>query len=328
MKIFITGATGFIGSQISLKLAENGNQVHALFRSEDKTSIIHHPNIKLFKGNILDYESLRSPLIGCSQIYHTAALTNVWAKDPSLIYRNNIEGALNVIRAGIKAGVKRIVCTSTVGVLGHSEIGGIVDENSLRPDKYYVDYEYSKAILEEIIKVLALTGPEIVIVNPSRVYGPRLLSESNWVTRMIFLYIQGKWRIIPGNGNIIGNYVYVDDVVSGHILAMEKGKTGERYVLGGSNITYNEFFKELSKLTGKKSLMIHIPKNLLILISGIIKLFAIISGRKPVITPSLVRKYLHHWNISSQKAEKELIYSPIDYKIGLKNTIEWLINMK
>ncbi|MBW8334780.1 MAG: NAD-dependent epimerase/dehydratase family protein [Prolixibacteraceae bacterium] len=327
MKIFVSGATGFIGSRLALRLANDGHQVHALYRDENKTAIIKHPNIKLFKGDILDFESLIKPVEGCSQIYHTAAFACVWDKDLSLIYRQNIEGTMNIVRAGIISGVEKIVCTSTAGVLGPSFFGVMVDENTPRPLRYFIDYERSKMMMETILKTLSITGPEIVIVNPSRVYGPGILSESNGITRIIQDYLHGKWRIIPGNGKSIGNYVFVEDVVTGHIQAMEKGKSGERYVLGGTNMTFNELFGVLEELTGKRYFMIHLPLPIMQMISKIMLLIARISGTAPLITPALVRKYNHNWNLSSAKAERELDYKPVDFKTGAGITINWLKNL-
>lgn len=327
MKTFVSGATGFIGSRLALRLANSGHEVHALYRYENKTAIIQHPNIKLFKGDILDFDSLIKPVEGCTQIFHTAAFACVWDKDPSLIYRKNIEGTMNVVRAGIISGVERIVCTSTAGVLGPSCSGEIVDENTPCPQKYFIDYECSKMMMETILKTLSLKGPEIVIVNPSRVYGPGILSESNGITRIIQNYMHGKWRIIPGNGKSIGNYVYVEDVVTGHIQAMEKGKSGERYVLGGTNMTFNEFFGVLARLTGRRFFMVHFPIPIIQMISEIMLLIARTTGRAPLIIPALVRKYNHNWNLSSAKAERELDYKPVDFKTGAGITINWLKNL-
>ena len=328
MKIFVSGATGFIGSRLALRLANQGHQVHALYRDESKTSVIQHPNITLYKGDILDYNSLAAAMEGCQQIYHAAAFAKVWHKDSSFIYRLNIEGTMNIVRAGIHAGVKRIVCTSTAGVLGPSAAGNFVDENTPRPRHFFLDYECSKSILEESLKTLAASGTDIIIVNPTRVYGPGVLSDSNGVTRMIQSFIAGKWRIIPGNGKSIGNYVYVEDVVTGHILAMEKGKSGERYVLGGTNVNYDDFFAELSRLTAKKYFMVHLPIPFIQLISGIMLFIARISGGAPLITPALVRKYNYNWNVSSEKAIREFNYKPVDFKTGAGLTIDWLKNLK
>ncbi len=326
MKIFVTGANGFLGSRLAIRLAENGHMVHALYRSETNIETLVHPNIKLFKGDILDFNSLLNAVSGCSQIYHTAAFTKILHKNTSLIYRLNIEGSMNVIRAGLTEGVKRFVCTSTAGVLGPSGLNEYIDEDFPNPGIYFLDYEYSKAILEEVLKTIALKGVEIIIVNPTRIYGPGLLSESNGVTRLIKKYIQGKWRFIPGNGKSIGNYVFVEDVVTGHILAMEKGKSGERYLLGGENLTYLQLFNILSGIIGKKITMIRIPVFLTLLISWNMQLINKITGFKPSLTPSLVRKFNHNWMISSKKAEEELGYHPLEFISGAKITIDWLCN--
>ncbi|MBV5314189.1 MAG: NAD-dependent epimerase/dehydratase family protein [Prolixibacteraceae bacterium] len=324
MKIFISGATGFIGSRLALRLANEGHQVHALYRDESKKTSIQHPNIQLFKGDILDYKSLIQAMEGCEQIYNAAAFARVWDKDYSSIYRLNIEGTMNVVKAGIHSGVKKFVCTSTAGVLGPSLPGQVVDENTPRPSQYFIDYECSKKIMEEVLSTFSLTGIEIVVVNPSRVYGPGVLSDSNGITRIIQRYIRGKWRIIPGNGKSIGNYVFVDDVVSGHIQAMEKGRSGERYILGGTNMTYNQLFAVLAELTGKKYHMIHVPLSICQMISGLMLFIAQVSCGTPLITPALIRKYNHNWNISSSKAEHELDYKPVDFKTGVNFTINWL----
>jgi farnesol dehydrogenase len=324
MKIFITGATGFIGSRLAMRLASEGNVIHALYRSEIKSNIIKHPNIILFKGDILDIPSLYNAIQGCEQVYHAAAFAKVWDKNPSRIYRLNIEGTINVINCGIRAGVKKFVCTSTAGVFGPSGKNNIVDESSPRPTKYFTDYESSKAILEQVLHTLSKSGIPIVITNPTRVFGPELLSESNGVTRMIKSYIQGRWRMIPGNGMSPGNYVHVEDVVTGHILAMNKGISGENYILGGENVSYNDLFKELSNLTGKEYFMIHIPLWLMMVMSYGILGITKITGKEPLITPPPVKKFVQEWNVSSLKAVNDLGYSPMSLIEGLTNTIKWL----
>ena len=328
MSIFISGATGFIGSKLAAELAAQGHTIHALYRSEEKAKLLNYPGIKLFKGDILDLESLNRAMENCDQVYHTAAYANVWDKDHSLIYRLNIEGTMNIIHAAINNNVKRIVCTSTAGVLGPSSPDTILNESSPPPLKYFIDYERSKAILENILKIIALKGPEIIIVNPSRVYGEGILSESNGVTRMMDKYIRGKWHFIPGDGNSTGNYVHVDDVVKGHILAMEKGLNGERYILGGENASYNTFFQVLSEISGKKYWLAKIPLFIMLIISNLIMMKTYIFGGKPLITPSLVIKFNYNFNISSEKAKSELGYSPLSLKQGMEQTVNWLKTIK
>jgi len=324
MKIFISGATGYIGSRLAIRLADEGHIIHALYRSESKVGPLKHTNIKLFKGDILDVESLSLAMTGCEEAYHTAAFAKVWDKNPSKIYRLNIEGAVNVIRCGIELGVKMFVCTSTAGVFGPSGKNLFVDESSKKPSSYFIDYESSKALLEVILKAYSLAGVHIVIVNPTRVYGPGILSESNGVTRMIKKYTEGKWHLIPGDGQSPGNYVHVEDVVSGHILAMEKGVSGENYLLGGSNVSYNELFKGITRVSEKKYQLFHVPLWIMILISKIMLSLAKITGNDPLITPPLVKKFMHHWNVKSDKAIRDLGYNPMSFEEGLKDTLNWL----
>lgn len=306
-KVFVSGSTGYIGSRLCLRLAEEGIRVHALYRSEKKAEILRHPNIQLFKGDILQPESLAAAVKDCEQAYHVAAFASVWTPDPSLIYHLNIDGAMNVIRACRQAGVKRIVLTSTAGVLGSSE-KGVVNEESV-PDRYFVHYEHSKAILENVVRTLVAAGTHICIVNPSRVYGPGILSESNGVTRMINKYQEGKWRVIPGNGKSIGNYVYIDDVVEGHILAMEKGRPGERYILGGENISYNDFFSLLAEVSGKKYRMFHLPLWLMLAFARMLMFWARLTGKSSVmITHGLVKKFSMNFELDGSKARGELGY--------------------
>jgi nucleoside-diphosphate-sugar epimerase len=204
----------------------------------------------------------------------------------------------------------------------------VVDENSPQPENFFTDYEASKSILEKALKTIQHTGIEIVIVNPTRVYGPGVLSDSNGVTRMMQKYAAGKWHIIPGNGKSIGNYVYVEDVVQGHLLAMKKGRPGERYVLGGENLTYDELFGIMGGLTGKKYLMFHLPVPVMEFAAGAMLLLAKVTGIPPLIIPGLVRKYYHNWHVSCAKAMRELNYQPVGFKTGAALTLDWLQNIK
>ena len=212
MKVFVSGATGFIGIQLVKRLVGTGITVHALYRSESKADLIRMEGVKLFKGDILDLSSLEKAAEGCHQAYHTAAFAGVWAKDPAIIQQLNIEGALKLIKAAEKCSIGRVVITSTAGILGPSETVPL-NESSPPPSSFFTQYEESKFKLEQILMRRIETNPEVVIVNPTRVYGPGFLSESNGVTKMIKQYVEGRWRLIPGNGESLGNYVFVEDVV-------------------------------------------------------------------------------------------------------------------
>jgi len=327
MKVFVSGATGFIGIQLVKRLVEDGHSVHALYRSEFKADLIRHPDVTLFKGDILDKASLHRAIEGCKEAYHVAAFAGVWAKDPELVYRLNVDGALKVIEVAGQLGVRRIVITSTAGILGPSHKEA-VHESSPAPESFFTDYEASKFQLEQHLLGRTKTGPEVVVVNPTRVYGPGYLSESNGVTKMIKQYVEGKWRLIPGKGKSSGNYVYVEDVVSGHLLAMQKGRPGERYVLGGENISYNQLFELIREASGVRHRLFKIPLWIMLAAAGVMKFISLLSGRPPLIVPDLVRKFNHNWIVSSQKATNDLGYQATNASTGIQLTVQWIKNSK
>lgn len=323
-KVFVSGATGFIGIQLVKRLIDSGNKVHALYRSDAKADLIRIEGVTLFKGDIMDKQCLSRAMKGCSQAYHVAAYAAVWSKDPALFFRFNVDGTLNVLEAARLTGIDRIVVTSTAGILGPSEKEP-VNENSPVPSSFFTLYEDSKYKMEQELNKFNNSTPEVVIVNPTRVYGPGFLSKSNGMSLMIKKYIAGSWRFIPGDGKRMGNYVYVEDVVSGHLLAMEKGKPGERYVLGGEDITYNQLFDFVRTSSGVSKRLFHIPVQLLFFAAGLFSILSKVTGKPPLIVPSWVRKLTHNWVVSSEKAIKELGYAPMNAKKGIDRTVQWLI---
>lgn len=324
MNVFVTGATGFIGIHLVKELAVSGCIVHALYRSEAKKKhIASVPNIKIFKGDITDPASIENAMKGCEQVYHVAAFADVWTKDSSTIYKLNVEATETIFEIALRLGVNKVVFTSTAGVYGPSN-DGEVTEKTIRSCDFFVEYERSKSIAEEKAREYLAKGLNIVIVNPTRVYGPGLLSKSNSVTLIMKKFNEGKWRIIPGNGKSIGNYVLVSDVVQGHLLAMKKGKTGENYLLGGDNISYKEFFLLLRDITNKTQRLYKLPLFILILSAHLLMFTTWFTGRPPLITPSLVKKYNYHWKISSKKAQTRLGYNPSSLANGIKTVLQWL----
>lgn len=323
-KVFVSGATGFIGIQLVKRLIDSGNKVHALYRSDAKADLIRIEGVTLFKGDVMDKQCLSLAMKGCSQAYHVAAYAAVWSKDPALFFRFNVDGTLNVLEAARLTGIDRIVVTSTAGILGPSEKEP-VNENSPAPSSFFTLYEDSKYKMEQELKIFNNSIPEVVIVNPTRVYGPGFLSKSNGMSLMIKKYIAGSWRFIPGDGKRMGNYVYVEDVVSGHLLAMEKGTPGERYVLGGEDISYNQLFDFVRSSSGVSKRLFHIPVQLLFFAAGLFSILSKVTGKPPLIVPSWVRKLTHNWVVSSEKAIKELGYAPMNAKMGIDRTVQWLI---
>jgi nucleoside-diphosphate-sugar epimerase len=321
--VLVTGATGFVGKQLTLKLAGSGQMVHAMYRSEAKIGGLEHKNIRLFKGTLTDLASIDNAMKGCDQVYHLAAFAAVWTRRPEEIYEQNVRGTVNILESALKYGVKRVVHTSTAGVFGPSGENPN-SEDSPMAESHFIHYDRSKTQAEKKVKAYVRDGMDVVIVNPTRIYGPGNLGDSNGVTRMIRDYLNGKWHIIPGNGKSVGNYVYIEDVVDGHILAMEKGRTGERYLLGGSDLSFNEFFSILKAATGSRFFLIKTPLFIGISIATVMLTMAKLTGRMPLITPGLLKRYSHHWAVSCEKAKSELGYDPLDFSKGLQKTLEWL----
>ena len=322
-RVFVTGATGFIGNRLCNRLVQDGHMVHAMYRNRSKTDNLQHPNIKLFQGDIRNSELVTTAMKDCIYVFHMAANAQVWAKRKELFYDINFKATQIIFDCAKKLNVKRVVFTSTAGVIGPSK-NGQVDEGTVRTIDFFNEYERTKHLAETLAKTYVKQGLDIVIVNPTRVYGPGELSVSNSVTKMIKQYLAGGFRFLPGNGKSIGNYVYVDDVVNGHILALKQGNAGERYILGGSNVSYEAFFNKLAEVSNKKFRMIKLPLTLMIVIANVMLICAKLTGLKPQITPGWVKKFHHNWDVSSNKAMHELKYDSLSLKEGLIKTINWI----
>jgi len=324
MKYFITGSTGYIGTELCKQLVADGHRVNALYRSANKTKELQSLHgLTLYKGDILDAGSLREGMLGCDAIFHVAAFAKPWHKDPNTFYQLNVEGAVQVFKVAREVGIKRAVFTSTAGVMSPSN-GEPSDEETPRVLDFSTHYERSKAKAEQHAKAFSENGLEVVTVNPSRVYGPGLMSDSNGVTKMIGMYCAGKFRLLPGNGQSIGNYVFVGDVIQGHIRAMQHGRPGERYILGGENASFIDFFEKLSRLTGKNIRMFNLPIPVMNAAAKFMEWRAKLTGKPPLITPPWVQKYLYNWDLSSQKAVEELGYQPTCLDFGLQLTVDWI----
>ena len=198
------------------------------------------------------------------------------------------------------------------------------NESTLRKEPFFNEYEITKSEAERISVEYSNMGLSVVIVNPSRVYGPGPINASNSITKMIKGYCNGQWRIIPGNGEKIGNYVFIDDVVNGHILAAEKGRAGERYILGGENLSFHDFFAALENVTGIHRNMVHLPLFVMFAAVKLMELQNPVTGIPPAITAPWIKKYLRDWCLSSTKAERELGYTITSFEEGVRKTINWL----
>ncbi|MBD3414495.1 MAG: NAD-dependent epimerase/dehydratase family protein [Candidatus Aminicenantes bacterium] len=327
MNYFVTGATGFIGAALVKKLAHSGHRIHALYRSQPKTSVINLSQVRLFKGDLLDAQSLHKAMKGCDGVFHTAAQTKIWTKNPDFYSRVNITGTQNVLQAALDQGVKKAVVTSTAGVFGPSS-NSEVHEQTIRNTRFFTEYEKTKKEADSLALEYSKKGMGVVLVYPTRVYGPGPLEQSNSVAKIIRLYLKGQWRIIPGKGNSLGNYVFIDDVVNGHILAMVKGLDKEKYILGGENVSYNRLFDTIKKASQENTYMFHVSPLLLKAISHFLEWLAWVFPFEPWITAEMVEKLSQNWPVSSKKACQELGYKSIPLEEGLKKTIIWLQNQQ
>ncbi|MBN2665567.1 MAG: NAD-dependent epimerase/dehydratase family protein [Bacteroidales bacterium] len=324
MKVFVTGGTGFIGARLTEKLIGDNHEVTLLARNPSMVPYAGNEKVTIVKGDLSDRGILKKGMKSCDWVFHMAAYAKPTFRDPSVVTAINIDGTVNVLEAALESGVRKVVFTSTGGTMSYSHDGMTVDEETNKDPELHTLYEKTKAEAEKIAVDYTARGLDVVIVNPTRVYGPGRLSESNSVTRIIKLYMLGLWRINPGDGNSIGNYVYVDDVAEGHILAAMRGRGGERYILGGENHSFNSLFDTIGSMAGKKRTLIRLPAGLMKAIVRGITFFSGLFRVSPPITRDFLDKYLRDWIMSSDKAVSELGYGITPLSEGISKTIEWL----
>lgn len=324
MKIFLTGGSGFIGSRLTERLVAENHEVILLLRNPGRNLWFDRKKVKIIKGDLFDTDKLIRGMQDCKLVFHLAAYTKPWSKDPLLPYQINVAGTVNILESALKAGAERVVMTSSCGTMGYSESGSAVNELTVRSKPLFTTYEKTKAEAEQKALEYCSKGLDVVIVNPSRLYGPGFLTSGNSVTRIIRGYLRGTWRIIPGKGNAVGNYVFVDDVVDGHIRAAFRGVSGEKYILGGENLSFTSLFDIIGEESGKKRLMIHFPLSIIRALIKIIRTFSRILGKPPLITEEWIEKYMKDAVISSDKAISRLGYKITPFRTGVGKTIEWL----
>lgn len=324
----ITGSSGFIGMSLARRLMNENQQVNLLVRSPAKIRHLEKPGVQIFQGDITDPASVENAMAGCTHVFHLAAHARSFEEDPQIFDRINTQGTQNVLEAALKLGVKRVVFTSTAGTFGVTTADVLADENSERPEILETDYARTKRKAEKLCNDYYQRGLDIVTVYPTRVYGPGVINESNSLTKLLNLVLEGKWRVIPGDGKTYGNYVFVDDVVNGLLLALEKGKKGEDYILGGENLTFDELFGVMKTVTGSKTRMFHAPFIALYLAAGTMVAYAHLTGNRPLISPAWVKRYLSHRKLSSLKAVEELGYHITPLSEGFRTTVNWILHHK
>ncbi len=324
-KIFITGATGFIGNKLANFLAEKGHTVHALVRSPERAINLNPPRIKIFKGDITNYDSIINAMRGCQEVYHVAALVSLWLPDPRTHYKVNVGGTRRVMDAASDLHVEKVVYTSSGSVLP-SRNGYLVNETDENSVPAFTHYGRSKQKAEQLIKYYHSLGLNVVTVIPTRVYGPGLNTKTNASSRLIKRGCEGKLVLLPGTRDPIANWAFIDDVVQGHINAMKYGKAGERYILGGDNASLRDVFNIVHEISGNTFPMLSVPAPILKLFAMISLFIAKLTGIPPLITPDFVDKLLSTAPRNINKAVCELKYNYTPLKEGVSKTISWLKN--
>lgn len=322
MTILITGATGYIGNPLTFMLANEGNIIHALVRQPEKTTSLDHPNIKLFKGDVTDIDSIRKAMNGCDQVYHLASFAKLCAMPHDIFYTINVDGTRNMLQVAIEKNISGFVYTSSTAVFGNS-IHSPMIESDPRTIGFDNDYDLSKCMAEKLVLDFAAKGLHAMIVNPSRVYGPGKKTFSNPFTRFLSNILKGKPILIPDCPDVIANYSYLNDVVNGHVLAMKNGKTGERYILGGENISYRQLLDAVKEIIPVKK-TISIPKFILKLAGHGQLLWYYVSKKQPAFMANDIERYFRNTEFNCSKATREINYSITPFRQGISETINHL----
>ena len=325
MKILITGATGYIGNKLAFEAAARGYSVHILVRDPQSKFIPSNPGIIVYKGDVTNKETVFAAMEGCVYVMHAAGITSLREKDNSIFYKVNVEGTRNMLDTALALGVKKFVFTSTGGVLGPSGKYPM-SENDPRIIAFENDYEISKHWAEELVKEYCRRGLFAMIVAAPRVYGPGPVTNGNAMEGLLRKILSWQIAFVPSNDKIIANYVFIDDVVKGHFLAMEKGLAGEKYILGGENISYKTFFQTIRQYAGKKIRLIRVPRSLIKTWSFLHMIIYRLIGKHTHISPRVVDRLSQNRALSSEKAIRELGYSITPFAEGIQKTIVHLQN--
>ncbi|HZS41394.1 MAG TPA: SDR family oxidoreductase [Polyangia bacterium] len=322
MKTFVTGASGHVGANLVRALIERGEAVKALVRPGSDNAAIAGLDLEQVEGDLRDPASLDRALAGCDRMYHVAAFVSLRAGDQQEIFETNVVGTRNVLAAAERAGVGRSVFCSSFGAIGHRDGGGPSDETvTVNPFETHLDYELSKAIAEIEALRAAARGQDVVIVNPCGVVGPHDYKPSSlgktildFANRKMPAYVAGEFE-----------FVAVRDVVAGHLLAMEKGRRGERYILGGEHRSLDQILDHLASLTGVRKPRVRLPVAVMAPVahvsSFVMKHF--FPAVPPRFTPGTVKLLQSGKRADYTKARRELGYQPTSVDAAFAESLEW-----
>ncbi|MBI4831359.1 MAG: SDR family oxidoreductase [Candidatus Lindowbacteria bacterium] len=321
MKILVTGGSGYIGSAVVRELhGERNNKIKVLVRKTDDLRNLDGVDAELVYGDITDFHSVMSALEDCDRVFHLAAIYAIWLPDPRMMYWVNVQGTKNVFDACLQQKVKKVVYTSSVAALGAHGKERPADESAQfnlwrTRDNYYI----SKFRAEQVALDYFKRGLPVVIVNPTNPCGPRDIAPTP-NGQLIINIIKGK---LPGyvDGGI--NVSDIGDTAKGHVLAMERGKPGEKYVLGNTNVSVKEYFDLIAQIGNGKSPSIRIPKPVAVISGYLYQLLAEITHKPPVTTAAWVRVGSEYSFWDSSKAIKELGMPQTPIRESIKSAIEW-----
>jgi len=305
MKALVTGATGFVGAAVARALERAGWQVRVLVRGGSDRSNLQSLAAQVVEGDLADSSSLERALDSCAGLFHVAADYRLGARDPSQLYRTNVEGTRNILQAARTAGVARIVYTSSVATIGIPP-GGAPGEERTPVDLSHMigHYKRSKYLAEEVAKDAARAGMSVIIVNPSTPIGPGDIRPTP-TGQLVLDAASGRMPAYVDTGL---NIVHVDDVAAGHLLAYERGKAGERYILGGEDMTLQTILAQIARLVGRTPPRVRLPYAAVLPVAYLAEAFAKLSGRSGRVTLEGVRMSRKRMFFSSAKAVSELGY--------------------
>jgi dihydroflavonol-4-reductase len=317
----VTGATGFVGSAVARKLSLAGTRARVLVRPGSPRFHLDGLDLEFVGGDLRDVQSVRAAMAGIRHVFHVAADYRLWARDPGEIFAVNVEGTRQVMQEALRAGVERVVYTSSVATLGLRADGSPADESvPLSVEEGIGAYKRSKIAAERLVE--AMVGRDrlpAVIVNPSTPIGPRDVKPTP-TGRIIVEAARGR---MPGFLDTGLNFVHVDDVAEGHLAALRRGVIGERYILGGENMTLHEVLVHICRLAGREPPRIRLPHAALLPVAYASETFARLTGRGTRVTVEAVRMSRKHMYFSSAKAARELGYSWRPPAAAFEDALAW-----
>lgn len=312
----VTGASGFLGWHVARALLERGHTVRALVRPGSRVDELP---VEAVTGDLRDAPSLERAAAGCGLLFHVAADYRLWSKDPRELYRSNVDGTRNLLAAARNAGVERVVYTSTVGCIGIPH-GGEGDETTpVSLDQMAGHYKRSKFLAEQAVLEAVREGLDVVIVNPTAPIGDHDLKPTP-TGKIVVDFLKGD---IPAFIDTGLNVVDARDTAEGHLLALERGRTGERYILGSENLTLAQILQTLAAITGRRAPTVRLPYAVAYCAAACSTAWAELSGRPPRVPLEGVRMARKKMWVSHEKAQRELGFHPQPAEVALRRAVEW-----